>query len=114
MTISSVYDEFSHTFTLFSKPGVKMLVSPGLPCSAKHVVMVPSAPRNRAMRDKLRKQLGNNVFLLFLLGKTGTEYGDEILERESVEEKDILQADFQDSYRVLPYKVVMGYIWVHR
>jgi hypothetical protein len=115
MTISSVYDEYSRSFHLFSKSYVRMLLSPPhSACSAKHVVIIPSAPKNRGMRDKLRTQLGRKVFILFLLGRTGSEEGDRMLEEESEKEGDILQGDFQDSYRVLPYKVVMGYIWVSR
>ena len=114
MTLSSVFDEYSRSFHLFSKSHVQMLLSPEKSCSAKHVMMIPSAPRNRNMRDRVRKQLGQKVFLLFLLGRTGSEEGDKVLEEESEQEKDILQGDFQDSYRILPYKVVMGYIWVNR
>ena len=66
------------------------------------------------MRDRLREQLGEKVFLLFLLGRTRDEEGDKVLEEESNKEKDILQGDFRDSYRILPYKIVMGYIWVSR
>ena len=94
---------------------MSMLLSPTpLSCNKKHVVMVPSAPRNRDMRDRLREQLGEKVFLLFLLGRTKDEEGDKVLEEESNQEKDILQGDFRDSYRILPYKIVMGYIWVSR
>ena len=114
MTISSVYDEYSQSFHLFTKPHVLMLLSPDQPCTEKHVVMIPSAPRNINMRYMLRKQLGHKVFLLFLLGRTGSEDGDRMLEEESRIEKDILQGDFRDSYRILPYKVIMGYIWVNR
>ena len=114
-TIDSVFDDSSLSFHLFSDPQVSMLLSPTpLSCNKKHVVMVPSAPRNRDMRDRLREQLGEKVFLLFLLGRTRDEEGDKVLEEESNKEKDILQGDFRDSYRILPYKIVMGYIWVSR
>ena len=91
-----------------------MLLSPGKSCTKKHVIMVPSAPKNKNMRDRLRNQLGKRVFLLFLLGRTGSDEGDKMLEKENDEEKDILQADLRDSYRILPYKIIMGYIWVNR
>jgi len=114
LTIDSVFHESSQSFHLFATPSVSMLLSPSKPCQIKHVVMVPSAPRNRDMRNRLREQLGEKVFLLFLLGRTGDEKRDKMLEEESKEKGDILQGDFMDSYRILPYKVVLGYIWVSR
>ena len=47
--------------------------------------MVPSAPKNRDMRDRLRKKLGRKVYLLFILGRSGRD-GDELIEKESHDE----------------------------
>ena len=114
MTLSSVYNEKLQTFHLFGKPQVRMLLSPRKACSAKNVVMIPSAPRNKVLRDMLRNKLGEKVYLLFLLGRTGSQEGDKMLKNESDQENDILQGDFHDSYELLTYKVVMGYIWLNR
>ena len=80
----------------------------------KHVVVVPSAPRNTELRNTVREQFKGKAFTLFLLGRPHTEDGDKLLAEENKEHGDILQADFPDSYSTVPYKTIMGFIWVKR
>ena len=91
-----------------------VVLFPKKKCTSKHAVMVPSAPRNQKLRQRLRKQLSKKAFLLFLVGKSGSEDVDKMLEEENDKEGDILQADFIDSYRSLPFKIIKGYIWINR
>ena len=114
LSISSVYDEESQTFNLFNRTRVGVVLFPKKKCTSKHAVMVPSAPRNEKLRWRLRKQLSQKAFLLFLVGKSGSEDVDKMLEEENDKEGDILQADFIDSYRSLPFKIIKGYIWINR
>ena len=62
----------------------------------------------------MRKQLGQKAFLVFLIGLTKTEDEGKALLTESLQEKDILQANLKESHKILPYKVAMGFIWVRR
>ena len=57
-----------------------MLLSPRKSCYVKNVVMVPSAPRTRDMRDRLKNKLGKKVYLFFILGRSGRD-GDELIEK---------------------------------
>lgn len=91
-----------------------MLLSPSNVCNRKHVFLVLSAPKNRKLRDKVREQLEDEVFLVFLLAKSKNENDNILVEKESKEKGDILKGDFEDSWRALAYKVMMGYIWVNR
>jgi hypothetical protein len=77
-------------------------------------VIAPSAPRNTGLRDTVRKQFKGKAFVVFLLARPPTVDGDKLLEKENTIHGDILQGDFSDSYSTVPYKTVMGFIWVKR
>ena len=51
---------------------------------------------------------------MFILARPPTEDMDKILDEENKQHGDILQGDFADSYSTVPYKTVMGFIWVKR
>ena len=91
-----------------------MLLYPTTPCEMEYVVLAPSAPRNTKLRDKLRTQFRGAAFLVFILARPPTEDMDKILDEENKQHGDILQGDFVDSYSTVPYKTVMGFIWVKR
>ena len=112
LDVGSVFDDSSGSFWLFSRPNVTMLISPEIPCNKKHVVIVLSAPKNQNLRNRQRRQLGKKASVFFLIGKS--ESYDELVLKESEREKDIIKADLIDSYRILPYKVILGYIWANR
>ena len=110
--INSVFNETSRSFSVFTRPNVTLLISPESTCNKKHVVIVPSAPKNRNLRNILRKQLRKKASLYFLLGNS--KGYDEMILEESKIEKDIIKADIPDSYRILPYKIIVGFIWTNR
>jgi hypothetical protein len=74
-------------------------------CDMKHVVVVPSAPRNIGLRNTVRTQFRGKAFLIFILARPPTEDGDKLFDEENKTHGDILQGDFPDSYR---------FIWVKR
>ena len=51
---------------------------------------------------------------MFMLATSPNEDVDKILAEENKQHGDILQGDFTDSYSTVPYKTVMGFIWVKR
>ena len=73
--------------------------------------MATSSPQNFAYRQRLRARLGETHFLLFLLG---TGPGLPLLEDEAEQFGDILQVELVEEYRALPYKILLGYVWVNR
>ena len=71
------------------------------------------ADRRKAIRDTWanKQQSGFVVKRVFLFGKKGESLQREI-EPENEEFGDILQGDFEDSYRNLTLKTIMGYTWM--
>ena len=114
LSLSSVFDESQQTFQIFGVPTVSLLLSPKRVCDTQYVVVAPSAPANTLLRNRLRDQLRGKVFLLFILARPNTIEGDRLLREESTKEGDILQGDFKDSYRTVPYKTIMAFIWIKR
>ena len=106
-----MFDETLPGFNLFDQKNVSMLLSPTMGCDMKHVVIAPSAPRTR---NTVRTQFRGKAFVIFILARPRTEDGDKLLEEENKIHGDILQGDFPDSYSTVPYKTVMGFIWVKR
>jgi len=108
--------------TLIDIKNLNILINQDI-CNVEHislVTIVHSAPRNTEARDIIRKTWGNpkipgtNTRLVFLFGTVNSSEGQKKLEEESLQYKDIVQADFFDSYRNLSYKNVFGKIWVSR
>ncbi|XP_073498654.1 beta-1,3-galactosyltransferase 2-like [Phyllobates terribilis] len=69
-------------------------------------------------REAIRKTFGNeflkngtSIMCLFLLGKSSLQDPNALLE-ESKKYHDIIQKDFQDTYKNLTYKILMGIEWV--
>ena len=65
------------------------------------------------MMNLVRRNLQGKAGWIFLLGTTNEEDKPH-LENESRTFKDILQADFPDTYPFLSYKVIMSFIWINR
>ncbi|XP_044043281.1 beta-1,3-galactosyltransferase 5-like isoform X3 [Siniperca chuatsi] len=86
------------------------------------VLMVPVAPSDVAARDAIRKTWGNEklvlgqlVETLFILGLPGgadTEQQQEQLKQENLQHHDLIQSNFQDSYRNLTIKTMMMLEWL--
>ena len=138
--LRKVFNDNNSTFNLFDMKSVKILLrkrdnyrsrtgnppssfypqncpkwtlspSPRANCDQQHVIMATSSAPNTAYRQRLRDQLGNKYFLLFLLG-SGPDQG--LLEDEARQFGDILQVELEEEYRALPYKILLGYVWVNR
>lgn len=87
------------------------------------VLIVPVAPNNVAARDAIRKTWGGEkvvldrrVETLFVLGLPGgadAEQQQEKLKQENLQHRDLIQSDFQDSYRNLTIKTMMMLEWVN-
>lgn len=89
-------------------------------CSASPlalVVLVHSAPENRAARNTIRGTWGRpsipgeETRLVFLLGRPGNPLDQAGLEQEAGKEGDLVQGDFRDTYHNLSYKNIMGKLW---
>ncbi|XP_018603504.1 beta-1,3-galactosyltransferase 2-like [Scleropages formosus] len=84
------------------------------------VLVVPVAPRNRAVRDTIRRTWGNESLVpgvtirrLFLLGLEDQKRGlQKELHAESKEHHDLLQANFLDSYLNLTIKTMVMMEWL--
>lgn len=87
------------------------------------VLIVPVAPNNVAARDAIRKTWGGEkvvldrrVETLFVLGLPGgadAVQQQEKLKQENLQHRDLIQSDFQDSYRNLTIKTMMMLEWVN-
>ncbi len=84
-----------------------------------HVILVVSAPSHIASRDALRKTWTQNNLLqrfpsrtIFVFGNTYNDDTQRQLEKESRHYKDIIQANFEESYHNLTLKVLVGIKWV--
>ncbi|XP_032384722.1 beta-1,3-galactosyltransferase 5 isoform X3 [Etheostoma spectabile] len=86
------------------------------------VLMVPVAPSDVAARDTIRKTWGNEklvlgqpVETLFILGRPGgadAEQQQEKLKQENLQHHDLIQSNFQDSYRNLTIKTMVMLEWL--
>lgn len=82
------------------------------------LVLVKSARKNFHLRQSIRfakadkkfKKWRKHVRIAFLLGYSFNESNREI-SKESAIFGDIVQEDFEDSYKNLTYKTIMGYNW---
>ncbi|KAM3864660.1 beta-1,3-galactosyltransferase 2-like [Diretmus argenteus] len=87
------------------------------------VLMVPVAPGAVEARNTIRKTWGKEslvqgelVQTLFLLGLPGgadAQKQQEKLQRENLQYHDLIQSDFQDSYRNLTIKTMMMLQWLN-
>ncbi|GAA6221681.1 beta-1,3-galactosyltransferase 5-like isoform X1 [Lates japonicus] len=86
------------------------------------IVMVPVAPSNVAARDTIRKTWGNEkmvlgqlvetIFILGLPGGADAEQQQEKLKQENEQHHDLIQSNFQDSYRNLTIKTMVMLEWL--
>lgn len=86
------------------------------------VLFIPVAPSNVEARDVIRKTWGNEklvlgqqVETLFILGVTrgaDAEQQQEKLRQESLQHHDLIQSNFQDSYRNLTIKTMVMLEWL--
>ena len=86
--------------------------SPQRSCHHRHVVIATSSASNYFYRTRLRQQLGEKYFLVFLLGASA--HTDTNLREESAVFGDLLQLDIREEYLALPYKVLAGLVWAVR
>lgn len=98
------------TFKIMDLDNLKVLSSPKY-CSKdlQMLLIVHSAPKNVELRHTIRQTWGKNLKRVFVLGQNSK--WDPKIEKESKKFKDILQVNFQDSYRNLTYKHLIGYWW---
>ncbi|XP_004846879.1 beta-1,3-galactosyltransferase 4 [Heterocephalus glaber] len=96
-------------------PNPKACGGPGTPPFL--LILVCTAPDNRNQRDAiratwggLRQARGRRVRTLFMLGEPPGS-SPEDLARESAAQGDIVQAAFQDTYRNLTLKTLVGLNW---
>ncbi|XP_056125757.1 beta-1,3-galactosyltransferase 2-like [Rhinichthys klamathensis goyatoka] len=86
------------------------------------VVIIPVAPENFEARKAIRITWGSEklvrdrvVLVLFLLGsRSGNETLQEQLQNESQQYQDLLQSNFQDSYRNLTIKTMVMMEWLSK
>lgn len=83
-------------------------------------IFVHSAPAHLDKRNLIRSTWGNEslfngtakIRLVFMLGSVGKEWLQEAIEQEQDLHGDLVQGNFEDSYRNLTYKHVMGLKWI--
>lgn len=76
------------------------------------LVLVHSAPDNKAKRQTIRNTWGesrNNVKVVFLLGEVEDQNKQFELEEENIIYGDLIQGSFKDAYRNMTYKHVMAF-----
>lgn len=86
------------------------------------VLMVPVAPRDVVTRDVIRKtwgseklvlgQLVETLFIVGLPGGANAEQQQEKLKLENLKHHDLIQSNFEDSYRNLTIKTMMMLEWL--
>ena len=81
------------------------------------IVLVKSSPQSRIIRDTLRtswfirdnkthRSVPNRlIYQYFLVGRTGDEKADKLVQQENFEYEDIIQVPFTDTYSLLAPKV---------
>ncbi|XP_035671554.1 beta-1,3-galactosyltransferase 1-like isoform X2 [Branchiostoma floridae] len=102
----------------------KLVINNPRKCSGSDVfllVLVTSAPENRAQRSAIRQTWGNEnnvpgtvIKTLFAVGKPGKPSIQHSLEDENMVHRDIIQEDFVDSYKNLTLKTVMCLKWASK
>ena len=87
--------------------------------SLKYIVYLHSAPENVERRDLVRKTWGNQRLLknqnsraIFLVGLPKANETQEKLRAEFSQYGDIVQGNFNDDYRNLTLKGIMGLKWI--
>lgn len=86
------------------------------------ILMVPVAPSDVAARDTIRKTWGSEklvlgqmvetVFIMGLPGGADAEQQQEKLKQENLQNHDLIQSNFQDSYRNLTIKTMVMLEWL--
>ncbi|XP_044124819.1 beta-1,3-galactosyltransferase 4 [Bufo gargarizans] len=96
------------------------LLSPARACSLPPflLILVSSAPSHRDRRDAIRQTWGNlasstasSSLTLFVLAVPKSPEERAALMHEAVTHRDIIQANFSDSYRNLTLKTITGLTW---
>ena len=76
--------------------------------------MVSSGPRNKAYRDRWRKEVQDmvgEVMIVFLVSRGATDDDNIALSEEHASYGDILSSSLVDGHRKLGYKILTGYVW---
>ena len=71
------------------------------------VALIHSSPENFGLRNIIRQSWGESVKRIFVLGEQ--QKLDEKLIQEGEKYQDILQVNFNDDYRNMTYKHLIGY-----
>ncbi|XP_078578445.1 beta-1,3-galactosyltransferase 1-like isoform X2 [Branchiostoma floridae x Branchiostoma japonicum] len=111
----------TYTTEVINPHPYKLVINNPRKCSGSDVfllVLVTSAPENRAQRSAIRQTWGNEnnvpgtvIKTLFAVGKPGKPSIQHSLEDENMVHRDIIQEDFVDSYKNLTLKTVMCLKW---
>ncbi|KAM5146255.1 beta-1,3-galactosyltransferase 4-like [Mantella aurantiaca] len=108
------------SFRLSSVPLPPFLLSPANACSPPPLllILVSSAASHRDRRDAIRQTWGSlssatasSSLTLFVLAVPSKPEERSALEHEAVTHRDIIQANFMDSYRNLTLKTLTGLAW---
>jgi hypothetical protein len=102
--------EIARGFSILNLSNLEFVLKPNAKkCdnSVELIVIVHSAPNHYDLRNTIRETWGSAQPTLFILG----ENSDENLNLKVEHEKfgDLVQANFQDSYRNMTYKHLLGY-----
>ena len=83
------------------------------------LLLVSTSPGNKEARDAIRQTWGgecrkanSKIKYLFVLGNSSSKTKNEELKTESLQNHDIVQIDFKDSYANLTYKTMTGLKWM--
>ncbi|XP_056396385.1 beta-1,3-galactosyltransferase 4 [Hyla sarda] len=124
--LSGILSVFYFTSSRTSSPQVQniafppLLLSPVSACSSPPflLILVASAPSHRDRRDAIRQTWGSLTsatasasLTLFILAVPKSPEERAALVHEAVTHRDIIQANFTDSYRNLTLKTVTGLTW---
>ncbi|KAJ8318417.1 hypothetical protein KUTeg_003508 [Tegillarca granosa] len=126
---SDKYEEYFNPTTKIS-PFIYKFITTGVNICNKTspylIILIPSIPENKNNRDAIRNSWGSvaagtiwpndkldvKVKLAFLLGKSRSPIIDKSIKQEILDEGDIVQGNFIDSYYNLTLKILLGLKWV--
>jgi len=112
-----VYNQETDTFRVLDLPRISFQIRPHRACESTQIVLaVLTSPANLEKREALRRQFSHRpeVFLLFLLGSTGSPSLQESLVGEAWAHGDMLQISVVDHYYKLSYKTLSSFVWTNR
>jgi len=114
--LGDVFGNNEDTFRIMNEKNVSFVLSPPSSCakSVSLLLMVSSGPRNKANRDRWRKEvqdMDGEVMIVFLVSRGATDDDNILLSEEHASYGDILSSSLADGHRKLGYKILTGYVW---